>query len=90
MTASIIMVNNGIVSCNINAYSTVLDELGIDDSFWIKYAFNVSDILYIREDVDDSGNICAENCILMLKGDTVVSLIDIPYVEVLEYWINSK
>jgi hypothetical protein len=68
----------------------MLDDLGIDDSFWIDMSFSFEDVLYIRNDVDDHGNICRDNCIIMLKGDLAISLIDIPYNEFLQKWIEYK
>lgn len=73
-----------------NVYDKKLESLGVETDMWISLSFKVDDILYIREDVLDTGDTNEFGCIVMLKNDGSEWAIDAPYQVMLKVWENTR
>ena len=59
--------------------------MGIDRDFPAKYSFLLSELVAIREQADDEGEILPDKSIIYLRGGETAE-IDIPYAKLEDQW----
>lgn len=83
------IVSNRIITCNCNVYDKKLHDIGVDSEVWMGISFKIDDLVYVREDMLDSGSVNEFSCLIMLKHDTSEWMIDVPYLVMLKVWENK-
>lgn len=76
-----------IIECKISCHKTALTEMGINNSEWMDFSFNLKRVVAIK--VTDDEEIQAEDvAVIYLENQDGGFVTDIPYKELLDRWKN--
>lgn len=78
-----------IIQCKIWCYNRKLDEIGLESSMWLDFAFDLNDVLAIKMNGDDD-DIDPECTTLYFKGRDDAFVVNLKYNDVLNSFLYLK